>query len=103
MAFRRRGYERDALLQAVIQRAGYAGLMGSASERQEGKKLATLPDELARFDLENFRDRPVQAELMTLLLLTKAEAADRFTSCVLVHGMGGTGKTATAVAVNLSI
>ena len=47
MAFRRRGYERDALLRAVIQRAGYAGLTGSASERQEGKQLATLPDEVS--------------------------------------------------------
>ena len=48
-------------LQAVIERAGYAGLMDDAAEQKEGKQLATLPENLARFDLENFRDRPVQA------------------------------------------
>ena len=53
--------------------------------------LGTLPpQELARFDLENFRDRPVQAELVTKLLLPKDDPA--FTSCIVVHGMGGTGK-----------
>ena len=38
----------------------------------------------------------MQTELVELLLLRKE--AERFTSCVLVHGMGGTGKTVTAVA-----
>jgi hypothetical protein len=41
----------------------------------------------------------VQAELIALLLLHSSD--ERFTSCVLVvHGMGGTGKTVTAVAGN---
>mgnify|MGYP004278706475 CR=1 FL=1 len=31
------------------------------------------------------------AELVELLVLPRADS--RFTSCVLVHGMGGTGKT----------
>jgi SpoVK/Ycf46/Vps4 family AAA+-type ATPase len=39
----------------------------------------------------------VQAELMELLLLEKDGAG--FTTNVLIHGMGGTGKTVTAVAV----
>ena len=47
MAFRRRGYERDALLQAVVERAGYAGLADNASEQKEGRQLATLPDEVS--------------------------------------------------------
>ena len=32
-----------------------------------------------------------------LLLMPKEH--ERFTSCVLIHGMGGTGKTVTAVAL----
>ena len=43
------------------------------------------------------QDRPIQAEILRLLLLPKSDR--RFTSCVLLHGMGGTGKTVTAVAV----
>ena len=34
---------------------------------------------------------------MTLLVLRRED--ERFTSCVVIHGMGGTGKTVTAVAV----
>jgi hypothetical protein len=60
-------------------------------------ELATVPQEIGHFDLESFQDRPVQAELIELLVLPKGD--QRFTSCVLVHGMGGTGKTVTAVAV----
>eukprot|EP00935_MAST-01C_sp_MAST-1C-sp1_P002365 g2365.t1 len=95
MAFRRRGYERDALLQAVIDRVGYKDLAGDAHEEQK-QQLATLPEELARFDLERYRDRPVQTVLVELLLLPRED--ERFASCVLIHGMGGTGKTMTAVA-----
>ena len=40
--------------------------------------------------LEQFHERPVLAELTELLLLSKADT--RYTSCVVVHGMGGTGK-----------
>jgi hypothetical protein len=56
-----------------------------------------MPQEIGHFDLESLQDRPVQAELVELLVLPKDD--QRFTSCVLVHGMGGTGKTVTAVAV----
>ena len=52
-------------------------------------------------NLENFHDRPVQAEIVSLLVLTKGDA--EFATCVLIHGMGGTGKTVTAVAVISSI
>ena len=53
--------------------------------------------QLSHFNLDNFHDREVQAELVALLLLPKDDPS--FASCVLVHGMGGTGKTVTAVAV----
>ena len=92
MAFRRRGYERDALLQAVIARAGFKDLVESEeAEQGQEQPLAQLPEEISRFDLDNFRDRPVQTELVALLLLPKED--QRFASCVLIHGMGGTGKT----------
>eukprot|EP00935_MAST-01C_sp_MAST-1C-sp1_P002419 g2419.t1 len=98
MAFRRRGYERDALLQAIIERAGYLDLIEVENAQHEQKQpLASLPQELAHFDLANLQDRPIQAQILELLLLHREDR--RFTSCVLIHGMGGTGKTVTAVAV----
>ena len=84
----------------MVDRARFTDLLEMSEEAhraQKQRRLATLPAELARFDLGNFCDRPVQADLMGLLLLQKADR--RFTSCVLVHGMGGTGKTVTTVAV----
>ena len=39
----------------------------------------------------------MQGDVANLLLLQKDH--DRFTTSVLIHGMGGTGKTVTAVAV----
>jgi hypothetical protein len=99
LPFRRRGYERDGMLQSLIERAGFKGLLESARNASTADvvELATVPQEIGHFDLESFQDRPVQAELMELLVLPKDD--QRFTSCVLVHGMGGTGKTVTAVAV----
>ena len=55
-----------------------------------------MPAEVNRFVLDALFERPVQAKLVELLLLQQGERD--FTSCVLVHGMGGTGKTVTAVA-----
>jgi hypothetical protein len=99
LPFRRRGYERDGMLQSLIERAGFKGLLESArnASTTDVVELATVPQEIGHFDLESFQDRPVQAELMELLMLPKED--QRFTSCVLVHGMGGTGKTVTAVAM----
>jgi hypothetical protein len=99
LPFRRRGYERDGMLQSLIERAGFKELLESARNASTTAlvELATVPQEIGHFDLESFQDRPVQAELMELLVLPKDN--QRFTSCVLVHGMGGTGKTVTAVAV----
>ena len=99
LPFRRRGYERDGMLQSLIERAGFRELVESArnASTTASVKLATVPQEIGHFDLESFQDRPVQAELVELLVLPKEE--QRFTSCVLIHGMGGTGKTVTAVAV----
>ena len=86
------GYERDALLQAVVERAGYKDLVGhqDAAGVEKKQQYAALPQELARFDLDRYRDRPIQAEIVELLLCEKSDR--RFTSCVLIHGMGGTGK-----------
>jgi hypothetical protein len=99
LPFRRRGYERDGMLQSLIERAGFKGLLESARNASTTAvvELATVPQEIGHFDLESFQDRPVQAELIELLVLPKED--QRFMSCVLVHGMGGTGKTVTAVAV----
>jgi hypothetical protein len=99
LPFRRRGYERDGMLQSLIERAGFKDLLESArnASTTASVELATMPQEIGHFDLESFQDRPVQAELMDLLVLPKED--QHFTSCVLIHGMGGTGKTVTAVAV----
>jgi hypothetical protein len=99
LPFRRRGYERDGMLQSLIERAGFKELLESARNASSTApvELATVPQEIGHFDLESFQDRPVQAELIELLMLPKDD--QRFTSCVLIHGMGGTGKTVTAVAV----
>jgi hypothetical protein len=99
LPFRRRGYERDGMLQSLIERAGFRELLESArnASTTASVELATMPQEIGHFDLETLQDRPVQAELMELLVLPKDD--QRFTSCVLIHGMGGTGKTVTAVAV----
>ena len=99
MAFRRRGYERDALLRAVIERANFDDLMNDSEEAdpaQAKQQLATLPEELSHFNLESFHDRKIQADLVALLLLPKGDPS--FTSCVLIHGMGGTGKTVRGLA-----
>jgi hypothetical protein len=99
LPFRRRGYERDGMLQSLIERAGFKDLLESARNASSADvvELATVPQEIGHFDLESFQDRPVQAELMKLLMLPKDDS--RYTSCVLIYGMGGTGKTVTAVAV----
>jgi hypothetical protein len=99
LPFRRRGYERDGMLQSLIERAGFKELLESArnASTTTSVELATVPQEIDHFDLESLQDRPVQAELVALLVMPKDD--QRFTSCVLIHGMGGTGKTVTAVAV----
>ena len=92
LPFRRRGYERDGMLKTVVDRAGFAQLYASSQEGagSELGALAAVPAAVAHFALDALFERPVQAELVELLLLPKE--AERFTSCVLVHGMGGTGK-----------
>ena len=78
----------------MIDRSGFAHLVQKeGTQPGQSEQLATLPEDLSRFDLERYHDRPVQAEIMELLLLPQTDR--RFTSCVLVHGMGGTGKTIT--------
>ena len=47
----------------------------------------------SHMNLEALHERAVQRELVEVLLQPTSD-----TSCVLIHGMGGTGKTVTAVA-----
>ena len=55
--------------------------------------------ETSHFALDTLYIRPVQAELVRLLLLPSSDP--RFTSCVLVHGMGGTGKVSSLAVYSL--
>ena len=86
------------MLKTVVDRAGFAQIYASSQEGtgSELGTLAAVPGAVAHFALDALFERPVQAELVALLLLPKEDR--RFASCVLVHGMGGTGKTVTAVA-----
>jgi hypothetical protein len=97
LPFRRRGYERDGMLQAIIAHAGFTSLLDTSTSISLSKELAKVPTEIQHFDLEHFHDRPVQIVLVEMLLLPKQNK--RFTSCVVMHGMGGTDKTVTVVAV----
>ena len=77
--------------QTLIERAGFKALYKSSES--QGEALAAVPHEIDHFALESFFERSVQAELVQLLLLKPSSPG--FMSCVLVHGMGGTGKTVT--------
>eukprot|EP00935_MAST-01C_sp_MAST-1C-sp1_P001599 g1599.t1 len=100
LPFRRRGYERDGMLRTLVDRAGFKALLdGEGADGDGGPKadeLAAVPSTIAHFALETFKERPVLAELTEVLLMPSDDP--RFTSCVVVHGMGGTGKTVTTVA-----
>eukprot|EP00935_MAST-01C_sp_MAST-1C-sp1_P001245 g1245.t1 len=99
LPFRRRGYERDGMLKVVVERSGFAQLYESSQRQRAGSKadvLAAVPGAASHFTLDALFERPVQAEVIKLLLLPKKH--ELFASCVLIHGMGGTGKTVTAVA-----
>ena len=99
LPFRRRGYERDGMLKTVVERAGErarthtrnvlhrrshhalltpypsagfkellrASQSGASSNKAE--VLAAVPAEVNRFVLDALFERPVQAELVALLLL----------------------------------
>ena len=92
------------MLRAMIDRANYRGLFEQAQDQlenaphsQQGQNkpaLAELPMEVQRFGLDMHFDRPIQAQVRDLLV---ADAAP--SECILLHGMGGSGKTVTAVAV----
>ena len=86
------------MLRTIIDQAGFTQLFEEAQAGTGSKAddLAAVPHEVAHFALDALFERPVQVDLVELLLLPHGDR--RFTSCVLVHGMGGTGKTVTAVA-----
>ena len=86
------------MLRTLIEHAGFRELFEASRAGNELKTevLAEVPLAVAHFALDALFERPVQAEVVELLVLSKSDR--RFTSCVLIHGMGGTGKTVTAVA-----
>ena len=77
------------MLRTVIERAGFKELFESSRSKADAV-LAKVPSAVSHISCDALFERPVQAELVELLILPKE--AERFTSCVLVHGMGGTGK-----------
>ena len=94
LPFRRRGYERDGMLRTVVERSGFRELWELAQEGENSKaNLAAVPSTVAHFALDALFERPVQRELVSLLLLPQSD--ERFTSCVLIYGMGGTGKVSS--------
>ena len=76
------------MLRTVIERAGFKQLLDGVQQSEQG--LASIPSSIRHFQVESFKERPVQAEIAEKLLLPRED--ERWTSCVLVHGMGGTGK-----------
>ena len=77
------------MLRTVIERTGFKELFESSRSNADAV-LAKVPSALSHFALDALVERPVQAELTGLLLLQQGNK--RYTSCVLIHGMGGTGK-----------
>ena len=86
------------MLRTVVERSGMAQIYAALQEGagSEAGALAAVPGSVAHFALDALFERPVQAELVDVLLVPSG--SEHFTSCVVVHGMGGTGKTVTAVA-----
>ena len=78
------------MLKTLIDRAGFKDLYELSQTASSSKALAPVPSAVSHFALDTLFERPVQAELVNMLLLPKEDR--EFTSCILVHGMGGTGK-----------
>ena len=68
------------MLRTVIERTGFKQLFESSRSKADAV-LAKVPSALSHFALDALFERPVQTELVELLLLPKE--AQRFTSCVL--------------------
>ena len=45
--------------------------MEDPQQQERRPKLAPLPEELAHFDLETFRDRSIQSDILALLVLPR--------------------------------
>ena len=74
------------MLKTLVERAGMAALQAASAGSAAAESLAAVPAEVGHMNLEALHERAVQRELVEALLLPSD------TSCVLVHGMGGTGK-----------
>ena len=80
------------MLKTMVERAGFAELFVQVQKDDNSEaKLAAVPAAASHFGFDVLYERPVQAQLVKLLLLPKQNK--QFMSCVLIHGMGGTGKT----------
>ena len=81
-----------SMLRTVIERSGFVQMYMSLQDGagSNANTLATVPHAVPHAVADALFERPVQAEVVELLLLPRTN--DRFTSCLLVHGMGGTGK-----------
>ena len=84
------------MLKTLVERAGMK-LLRSRGSTADG--LAPVPLAVSHIALERFVERPVQGELIKLLLLRSDDSS--YTSCVLVHGMGGTGKVNSLAVYSL--
>ena len=89
------------MLRTVVAVAGFKQLFESAQtaagSASQADALAAVPLAIAHVALEAYHPRPVQAQLVRALLAPRDEQ-QTFANCVLIHGMGGTGKTVMAVA-----
>ena len=81
------------MVTTLIERAGWSQLFESSRSRTSSKAeaLAAVPAAISHFNNDSLFERPVQLQLVELLLLGRGD--EGFTSCIVIHGMGGTGKT----------
>eukprot|EP00935_MAST-01C_sp_MAST-1C-sp1_P001654 g1654.t1 len=85
IAFRRRGYERDAMLHRIVKQAGYEVM------KRRKRLQAELPPEVPALP-STFVSRAAQGQLKALLLKQEPPVLKAF-------GMGGAGKTCVATVL----
>ena len=55
------------MLKTLVERAGFKALLEGVQQSERG--LASVPQSIRHFQVETFKERPVHAELVDLLLL----------------------------------
>ena len=94
LPFRRRGYERDSMLNAIIKRAGYQVRYASAQDA-----LAELPMEVPLLPVTYVSRGDAEAALQRLLLQKRTADSGYGYPLIKALGMGGSGKTALATSL----